>query len=87
MLVKILGMGCIKCNMVGKYLDEVSKELAIDIIIQLDDSIDTFIEYKVESTPSLLINGEVRSFTDEIEKQKLKEFILKHKNIINEKTA
>lgn len=80
-------MGCIKCNMIGYFLEELSEELAIDITVQLDDSIDTFIEYKIESTPSLLINEDIKSFANNIEKSEIRKFILKHKNKNHEKSA
>lgn len=87
MLVSILGMGCSKCCELEFLLKEISKEEDIDITIIKEESIESFIAYKIESTPALLIANEVMSFEHGIYKEKVKQFILSHKNDFDEKTA
>lgn len=62
MLVSILGMGCSKCSELEFLLREISKEEDIEIIIIKEESIESFIANKVESTPALLITDTVISF-------------------------
>lgn len=52
-----------------------------------EESIESFIANKVESTPALLITDTVISFEQGIYKEKVKQFLLNHKNDFDEKTA
>lgn len=59
--IKVLGMGCKKCeNLELKVKDLVSK-YAIDARIEKVTDLQQIMQYKVLSTPALVINEQVKS--------------------------
>ncbi|KYH30992.1 hypothetical protein CLTEP_24490 [Clostridium tepidiprofundi DSM 19306] len=60
MIIKILGSGCPKCNKTHKNVTKAINELGIDAeIIKVEDIVD-IMNYGVMTTPTLVINEEVK---------------------------
>ena len=60
-VVEIAGTGCVKCKRMKKNVEKAVKDLGIKAkVIEVKD-IDEIIKRGVMSTPSLIINGELRS--------------------------
>lgn len=77
--IEILGTGCVKCRRMKKHVEKAVKELAINVKIIEVSEIDEIIKKGVMSTPSLVINGELKSHgrmkSPEQIKRMLKEYL------------
>jgi small redox-active disulfide protein 2 len=60
MEIKILGPGCPRCEEVHKRTMEVLTELNIAADLQKVKDLTKIMEYKILSTPGLVINGKVK---------------------------
>ncbi len=58
--IKILGIGCAKCQQTASIVQEVVKENNINATIEKIEDVMKIVEYNVTSTPALLINNEVK---------------------------
>ncbi len=59
MIIKILGTGCTNCKTLEKYTRQAVSELGnVAEVIKVDD-ITKILEYKILSTPALVINEKV----------------------------
>jgi hypothetical protein len=76
MTAVILGMGCNRCSLLEFLLNDISGEIEMDLTIQYNDDVETFIHYKIETTPALLINEQILTFKDDINRAKIMEFLL-----------
>lgn len=81
MKVLILGMGCNKCSLVEFLLKEIAREAGIDLHIEYNDEIDTFIRYRVEKTPALMLEEKILSFDDDIDKEKIRQFLIENEHL------
>jgi small redox-active disulfide protein 2 len=61
MEVKILGTGCPRCREVEKRTMDALAELNVAADVQKVTDIKKIAEYKIFSTPGLVINGKVKS--------------------------
>ncbi len=61
MIVKILGMGCPKCNRLEQLAKEAAEEMGIEATFVKVKDMDEIINYGVSVTPALVINEEVKS--------------------------
>ena len=61
MEIKVLGIGCAKCDSTEKLIANVAKELGRDVLIEKVSDPMKIIEYDVMSTPGVVINGKVVS--------------------------
>lgn len=61
MEIRILGPGCPRCGEVEKRTVNVLAELGIAADVQNVTDIKKIMEYKIFSTPGLIINGKVKS--------------------------
>lgn len=59
MEIKVLGPGCPKCKTLSKLVQEVVAEMQIDAQVSKIEDIMEIMQYKVMSTPALVINGKV----------------------------
>jgi len=58
--IKILGVGCAKCQQTTAVVQEVVKENNINATIEKIEDVMKIVDYNVLSTPAILINDEVR---------------------------
>jgi hypothetical protein len=75
-----MGMGCNKCSLVEFLLKEIAAEGDIDLHIDYSDEIETFIQYKIEKTPALLLGKKTLSFDDEVDKAAIRAFLTENAN-------
>ncbi|MBS4016105.1 MAG: thioredoxin family protein [Candidatus Latescibacteria bacterium] len=61
MEIKILGMGCPRCDEVEKRTIDALAELKLTADVEKVKDIKKIQEYKVFSTPTLVINGKIKS--------------------------
>jgi len=61
MEIKILGMGCSKCNRLEELAREAANELGVEATFTKVKDMDAIIAYDVMSTPALVIDEEVKS--------------------------
>jgi len=59
MKIKILGTGCARCQQLEQITRQVVKELAIDADIEEVKDIKKIMEYRILSTPGLVVNEEL----------------------------
>ncbi len=60
MIIKVLGAGCSKCEEVEKNLNIAIKELNIDAKIEKVEDLIEIVKYGVMTTPTLVIDGEIK---------------------------
>ena len=61
MIIKILGMGCLKCERLEKLARETAKELKIDAEFVKVKNMNEIMNYEIVGTPALVINEIVKS--------------------------
>ena len=61
MKIEILGTGCTKCEALTNNVKTAVAQAGIFAQIEKVDDMIKIMEYKVMSTPALVINGEVKS--------------------------
>ncbi len=61
MEIKILGMGCPKCNRLENLAREVVDELDVDATFAHIKDMDVIMEYDVINTPALVIDEEIKA--------------------------
>lgn len=57
--VKVLGVGCCKCNDLEKTTKEVLEELGLTVEVQHLRDFRDYLKYGVMQTPALVVNGKV----------------------------
>ena len=60
MEIKVLGSGCAKCSKTEKLIQEVIKETCVDATVQKVTDMMEIASYGVFSTPSVIIDKEVK---------------------------
>ena len=60
MEIKVLGMGCPKCETLEKNVRAAVEELGIDATIEKVKDMNKIVEYGVMQTPALVVDGEVK---------------------------
>ncbi len=58
--IKILGVGCAKCEQTTAIVKEVVQENNIDAIIEKVEDVMKIVAYNVLSTPAIIIDNEVK---------------------------
>lgn len=61
MEIRVLGPGCPRCHEVEKRTRDVLAELDIPADLQLITDINKIVEYRIFSTPGVVINGVIKS--------------------------
>ncbi|HUV90402.1 MAG TPA: thioredoxin family protein [Anaerolineae bacterium] len=61
MEIKILGMGCPKCQRLEELAREAANELGVEATFTKVKDMDAIVAYDVMSTPALVINEQVKS--------------------------
>ena len=62
MEVKILGMGCARCNNLERMVRDVLAECGIDVTVSKVSRPQEILAYPVLAVPALVINDEVKAF-------------------------
>ena len=57
--IKILGVGCARCNTLAELTNQVIKEGGFETEVQKIGDIEEILSYRVFSTPALVINEKV----------------------------
>jgi len=60
MIVKVLGMGCTKCNTLESRVKKIVEEHHLDVVIEKIMDYRKIMEYQVMATPALVIDGIVK---------------------------
>jgi small redox-active disulfide protein 2 len=77
MEIKILGTGCAKCHQVEKIVKEAVAETGAAADIEHVTDFKRIAEYGVFSTPSVVVDGEVKSVGKVPKKEEIKGWITK----------
>ena len=77
MEIKILGPGCAKCHQVEKIVKEAVAETGAAADIEHVTDFKRIAEYGVFSTPSVVVNGEVKSVGKIPKKDEIKAWLKK----------
>ena len=77
MEIKILGPGCAKCHQVEKIVKEAVAETGLDARIEHVTDFKRIAEYGVFSTPSVVVDGEVKSVGKIPKKDEIKAWLKK----------
>ncbi|MCF6286145.1 MAG: thioredoxin family protein [Candidatus Hydrogenedentes bacterium] len=59
--LKIIGMGCPKCQDLAERAESAAKELGIEYELEKVNTINEIMEFGVMVTPALVVDGEVKS--------------------------
>jgi small redox-active disulfide protein 2 len=78
--IKILGVNCPKCEELKKRTKEVIEEMEVQANIEKVTDIKRIMEYRILSTPGLVINGKVISSGRVLSKNEIKQWIEKELN-------
>ena len=58
--IKVLGIGCAKCQQTTSIIQEVISENNINAFVEKIEDVMKIVEYNIVSTPAVLINNEVK---------------------------
>ena len=73
--IKILGQGCAKCHQVEKIVKEAVAETGVDASIEHVTDFKKIAEYGVFGTPSVVVDGQVKSVGKIPRKEDIKTWI------------
>ncbi|WP_294947494.1 thioredoxin family protein [Sulfurivirga sp.] len=57
--IKVLGSGCANCQTTARLIEEVARELGVEVNIEKVEDIAQIMSYGVMSTPGVVIDGKV----------------------------
>lgn len=75
MIIKVLGTGCKKCNLLEREVNLAVEELCIECEVKHITDINEIMSYSVMSTPALVINEKLVSSGRVLKKKKVIELI------------
>jgi len=75
MIIKILGIGCAKCEMLEKNVREAVDELSIEAEIEHVRDMKAIMEYPILTTPGLVINEKLVSSGKVASKEEVTKYI------------
>lgn len=86
MTAVILGMGCTKCSLLEYIIKDISNEINLSVAIEYNEDVESFIHYKIETTPALLFNNQILTFKNEIDRMKVRDFLIENINSPHDET-
>ena len=57
--VKVLGTGCSRCKVTMKLIEDVARDLGVEIAIEKVEDVQRIMAFGIMSTPSVVIDGKV----------------------------
>ena len=75
MIIKILGVGCSKCEKIEKNLKIALKELNMDANIEVIGDLKEIVSYGVMTTPTLVINDKIVSTGKVLSVKEIKKYL------------
>ncbi|NQV42383.1 MAG: thioredoxin family protein [Candidatus Marinimicrobia bacterium] len=57
--IKVLGGGCSNCKIAYRLIEDVSRELGVDVVLEKVEDMQEIMGYDVMSTPAVVINETV----------------------------
>jgi len=57
--IKVLGTGCANCKTTLKLIEEVAKEMGVELQLEKVEDIQAIMGYGVMSTPGVVLDGKV----------------------------
>ncbi|OPY76225.1 MAG: hypothetical protein A4E64_01602 [Syntrophorhabdus sp. PtaU1.Bin058] len=75
MKIQILGMGCAKCIKLTENAEKAAREKGIDFQIEKVTDINKIMDFGVMITPSLAIDGEVKSVGKVLSVEEIKKLL------------
>ena len=77
MIIKVLGKGCAKCNLLEKNTIDAVAELGIDATIEHVTDINKIMEYPILQTPGLVIDENLVVSGKVATREEVKEYLVK----------
>ncbi|MBP6942048.1 MAG: TM0996/MTH895 family glutaredoxin-like protein [Syntrophorhabdaceae bacterium] len=75
MKIQILGMGCAKCLKLAENAEKAAKEKGVDFQIEKVTDINKIMDFGVMITPSLAIDGVVKSVGKVLSAEEIKKLL------------
>jgi len=57
--VKVLGTGCSRCKVTMKLIEDVARDLGVEIAIEKVEDVQRIMAFGIMSTPGVVIDGKV----------------------------
>ena len=76
MNIKILGTGCSRCHTLEKAVQDVVKELNLDITVENVKDMNKILEYPILMTPGLVIDEQLVSSGKVLKKKEIEKLIM-----------
>lgn len=76
MIIKILGVGCSKCEKLERNLNTALKDLNMDANIEIVGELKEIVGYGVMTTPALVINDKVVSTGKVLSVKEIKKYLV-----------
>ncbi|RKY14352.1 MAG: thioredoxin family protein [Planctomycetota bacterium] len=75
--VKVLGMGCAKCEKLFENVKRAAEEAGVDIALEKVTDINRIMGFGVAMTPALVVDGEVKAAGRVLSVEQIKELLTK----------
>lgn len=73
--IRVLGPGCAKCNKLFENVERAVSELGLECDVEKITDINAITQYRVMSTPALVVDGVVKSSGRALSVDKLKDIL------------
>lgn len=79
MEIKVLGPGCSRCSQLEKEVINTLAEMDLDANVEKVQDIQQIMNYKIMSTPALVINGQVKAAGRVPKREEIKNWLKENK--------